>query len=208
LKTKKLTLTAIFLAIIFLFALTPVGFINLVFIKATIVHVPVIIGSIVLGPKIGALLGAAFGGISIFINTTTPSLLSFAFSPFIPVLGTTHGSPWAVVIALVPRILTGILPFFIYRGVMAFFKQNPKRQAPALFAAGIGGSAVNTLLVMNLIYFLFKDAYAQARGIPIGESVYKAVLTVIFVNGVPEALVAGIAAAAVGTVLLKLVKTT
>ncbi|MDI7883453.1 ECF transporter S component, partial [Salmonella enterica subsp. enterica serovar Anatum] len=91
-KTKQLTLTAIFLSIIILFSFTPLGFINLGFIKATLVHVPVIIGAIVLGPRIGAFLGLAFGLLSMTINTITPSVLSFAFSPFIPVYGTNDGS--------------------------------------------------------------------------------------------------------------------
>ena len=59
-----------------------VGYINLIVIKATLLHVPVIVGSIVLGPKMGAVLGATFGITSLIKNTLEPSLLSFAFSPF------------------------------------------------------------------------------------------------------------------------------
>ncbi|MBE9388963.1 ECF transporter S component [Vagococcus salmoninarum] len=202
-KNRQVTLTAIFMSIIFLLALTPLGFINLGFIKGTIVHVPVIIGSIILGPRIGAFLGGLFGLTSLIINTMTPSILSFAFTPFIPVLGTTDGSLWALVIAFLPRILIGIVPFYVYQWTSRLLKN---KQPLLLFIAGIAGSLVNTLLVMNLIYFLFQDSYAAARGIEIGDSIYKAVLTVIFVNGIPEALLAGIATSAVCNVLLKLKK--
>lgn len=202
-KNRQVTLTAIFMSIIFLLALTPLGFINLGFIKGTIVHVPVIIGSIILGPRIGAFLGGLFGLTSLIINTLTPSILSFAFTPFIPVLGTTDGSLWALVIAFLPRILIGIVPFYVYQWTSRLLKN---KQPLLLFIAGIAGSLVNTLLVMNLIYFLFQDSYAAARGIEIGDSIYKAVLTVIFVNGIPEALLAGIATSAVCNVLLKLKK--
>lgn len=202
-KNRQVTLTAIFMSIIFLLALTPLGFINLGFIKGTIVHVPVIIGSIILGPRIGAFLGGLFGLTSLIINTMTPSILSFAFTPFIPVLGTTDGSLWALVIAFLPRILIGIVPFYVYQWTSRLLKN---KQPALLFLAGVAGSLVNTLLVMNLIYFLFQDSYAAARSIEIGDSIYKAVLTVIFVNGIPEALLAGIATSAVCNVLLKLKK--
>ena len=115
LKIKDFTLTAIFLSIILLFAFTPFGFIHLGVIKATLIHIPIIIASIILGPKIGALLGLVFGFTSIAVNTITPTLLSFAFSPAIPVLGTDHGSFWALVVAIVPRVILGFVPYYIYK---------------------------------------------------------------------------------------------
>lgn len=205
-KTRQFTLTAIFLAVIFLLAFTPIGFINLGFIKATIVHVPVIIASIILGPRTGALLGGAFGLTSLIINTLTPAILSFAFTPFIPVVGTQQGSPWALLIAFLPRILVGIVPFYIYRAFKASLTKKPERQPVALFVAGTIGSLVNTLLVMNLIYILFQDSYATARQIELGSAVYRAVLTVILVNGIPEAIIAGIATSAVASVLLPMMR--
>lgn len=198
-KTKQLTLTAIFLSIIILFSFTPLGFINLGFIKATLVHIPVIIGAIVLGPKIGALLGLSFGVLSMVINTMTPSILSFAFSPFIPVLGTNETSLWAIVIALVPRILTGVIPYYVFK----WLQKKKVGDKTSLFISGAAGSMVNTILVMNLIYFVFQDAYAASKQMEVGAGLYKAVLSVVFINGVPEALVAGIATSAVAIVLLK-----
>ena len=56
-----MVLTAVIAAIIILMAFVPyVGYINLVVIKATLIHVPVIIGSVILGPKKGAFLGFIF----------------------------------------------------------------------------------------------------------------------------------------------------
>ena len=104
-KTRNMVLTAVIAAIIILMAFTPVGYINLVVIKATLIHVPVIIGSVVLGPKKGAFLGFIFGLTSLINNTFNPSLLSFAFSPFY-----SGGNLWSIVICFVPRILTGVVP--------------------------------------------------------------------------------------------------
>lgn len=201
-KIKQLVLTAMFFAIMLLFAFTPFGFINLGVIKATLLHIPVIIASIILGPRIGGLLGLFFGILSIVTNTVTPSPLSFAFSPFYPVLGTESGSLWALVVALLPRILTGVVPYFVYRFLKGKLKDD--RQKTALFISGVSGSLVNTLLVMNLIFFLFQDAYAKVKGIGTGWGLYKVILSVIAINGVPEAIIAGLATSAVATVLLKL----
>lgn len=201
-KTKQSVLAAMFFAIMLLFALTPLGFIQIGPIKATLLHIPVIIGSIILGPKIGGFLGFSFGLFSLVTNTVTPSPLSFVFSPFYPVYGTDHGSLWALVIVFVPRILVGILPFFIYHFLQRKF--GNKKDKLSLFMTGLTGSLINTILVMNLIFFLFQGAYANLQGVPAGLALYKAILMIILINGVPEALIAGIATSAVTKVLLKL----
>jgi len=86
--TFRLVLTAFFLAILILLASVPfLGFIPLGIINATTLHIPVIIASIVLGPKLGAFLGGAFGIISMIRSTVIVTPLSFAFSPFIPPIG-------------------------------------------------------------------------------------------------------------------------
>ena len=98
---------ALFAAIILLLAFTPIGYIQLPIIKATIVHVPVILGAIILGPKKGAILGVLFGLTSFISNTFMPTALSFAFSPAIPLPGTPNGSIWSLFICFVPRIFGG-----------------------------------------------------------------------------------------------------
>ena len=201
--TKKFTLTAMFLAILLLLALTPLGFITLGPLNSTTMHIPVIIGSIVLGPKIGSMLGGPFGIISLIKNTTAPTPLSFVFSPFIPVIGTDHGSWKALLIVLIPRILIGVVPYFAYKWLNKLTKE--KAQPVSLFVAGVLGSATNTILVMNMIYFLFNSAYAEIIG-KAGTAVYLAIIATIFSSGVPEALVAGVAASAIASVLLRLMK--
>lgn len=195
-KTLNYTLFTLFASIIVLLSMTPLGFIHLGFIKATIVHIPVIIGSILLGPLAGAGLGLIFGINSIINNTMSPSLLSFAFSPLVPVIGTTSGSPLALVIALVPRIIVGIVPYYIVES--KFIKNDTFRFG----VAGFVGSMTNTLLVMGLITLLFKDAYGVARGIE-SVAVTKAILSVIVVNGIPEAIVSTIITVPLTRALLK-----
>ena len=202
--TKNFTLTAMFLAILILLAVTPLGFIPIGPINATTMHIPVIIASIVLGPRLGAFLGGTFGLISMIRSTVVQTPLSFVFSPFIPVIGTDHGSLKALLIAFIPRILIGVVPYFVFKGMQKLIKN--KANTVSLFIAGLAGSLVNTILVMNMIYFLFQQDYAQVIGINI-NAVYSAVLAVIFTSGVPEAIVAGLATAGVCSVLLRLIRT-
>ena len=64
-KTQEMVLTAIFSAIIIAMANIPyLGYLNLGVISATLIHIPVIIGAILIGPKSGAFLGFVFGATS------------------------------------------------------------------------------------------------------------------------------------------------
>ena len=81
-KTTELVLTALFAAIIIIMAFTPLGYIPLVIINATIIHIPVILGALFCGPKKGGFFGFVFGLTSFIKNTVMPSSLSaFVFSP-------------------------------------------------------------------------------------------------------------------------------
>lgn len=202
---KRFALTAIFISIILLFAFTPFGFINLVVIKATIIHIPVIIASIILGPRIGALQGFIFGLTSMIINTLSPSLLSFAFSPFVDLVDVGPARFWALFIAFVPRIVLGILPYYLYQATKKLLIRSKLQQKPALFATGFLSTFAHTFLVMGSIAFFFQDAYAQAIGADGVGAVFKAILSVFFTNGLAESIVAAIIVTAVVPPLFKVV---
>lgn len=127
-KTYELVLTALFTAIIVIMAFTPLGYIPLVVINATIIHIPVILGALFLGPKKGAFLGFVFGFTS-FINNTfkavTPS--AFVFSPVLAanVVGVS-GIFKSLYICFVPRILVGVVPYFVYLGLHRLLKDGQK----------------------------------------------------------------------------------
>ena len=180
-QVQSLAVLAMFTAILFLLTFTPIGMIDLPIIKATVLHVPVIIGALLLGPKKGAFLGGMFGLASLLKNTLVPNLSSFAFSPLIPVPGLDRGSPWALVVCFVPRILVGVTPWLVYTLLQALSRRR--------------GSVLQAL-VMGLIALLFRDAYAAAQGIP-AEAVLGFILGIVAANGVPEAIVAAILVPAV-----------
>ncbi len=191
---RDLALMSLFTAVILLMAFTPLGLIDLPLIKATILHVPVILGAVLLGPKKGAFFGFLFGLTSLIKNTMAPSLLSFAFSPFVPLPGTSSGTPWAVVIAFVPRILVGIVPYYVAIGIRKLLGGQGSKvwaRTAAYVLAGASGSIVNTLLVMGTMGLTLKGAFAAAQGIST-DAVFGAILTIVFANGVPETIVAAI----------------
>lgn len=127
-KTYELVLTALFTAIIVIMAFTPLGYIPLVVINATVIHIPVILGALFLGPKKGAFLGFVFG-LTSFINNTFKAVTAsaFVFSPVLAanVIGAS-GIFKSLYICFVPRILVGVIPYFIYLLIRKLLKSEQK----------------------------------------------------------------------------------
>ena len=201
-RTLGLVQLSLMSALILIMAFIPfLGYIPLGFTRATIIHIPVVIGSVLLGPKKGAFLGLLFGVTSLLNNTFNPTVTSFVFTPFYSV-GDASGNALSLVICFLPRILVGIVPYYVYKGVRKMLKQKKGAEVVSLSAAGLAGSLVNTLLVMNFIYFFFGQSYAAARNISI-EALYGVIMGVIGINGVPEAIVAAILTTAIGGALVR-----
>ena len=148
--TKWMVSVALMSAIIIVLANTPLGMIQLPVIKATTVHIPVIIGAVLLGPVAGAILGGVFGICSLVSNTMAPTLLSFAFSPFMTTTGLA-GAAKAIWISVGCRILIGLVAGWLWI-LLTKLKVN---QTVALILTGFLGSMTNTITVMGSIYLLF-----------------------------------------------------
>lgn len=127
-KTYEFVLLALFTAIIVIMAFTPLGYIPLVVINATIIHIPVILGALFLGSKKGAFLGFVFG-LTSFINNTfkAATASAFVFSPVLAanVVGVS-GIFKSLYICFVPRILVGIIPYFVYILIRRLLKSEQK----------------------------------------------------------------------------------
>jgi uncharacterized membrane protein len=198
--THWMVLVALMAAIIIVLANTPLGMIQLPVIKATTVHIPVIIGAILLGPLAGGLLGAVFGICSMVSNTMAPTLLSFAFSPFLSTTGLV-GVVKAIWISVGCRILIGVVAGWIW----ILFQKCKLSQNIALPLTGFIGSMVNTLTVMGSIYFLLAQQYAEAKEVAV-TAVWGLIMGTITASGIPEAIAAAVLVLAIGKVLLKLMK--
>ena len=157
---------ALMMAIIILLANTPLGMIQLPVIKATTVHIPVIIGAILLGPAAGAILGATFGICSMLSNTYAPTLLSFAFSPFLSTTGLS-GAVKALWISVGCRILIGVVSGWLW--ILLKKIKCPKIAGYAV--CGFIGSMTNTVAVMGSIYLLLAQQYATAKEVAVSAPV-------------------------------------
>lgn len=195
--TRWLVSVALMTAIIIVLANTPLGMIQLPIIKATTVHIPVIIGAILLGPSAGAMLGAVFGLCSLISNTMAPTLLSFAFSPFMSTTGI-PGALKAIWISVGCRVLIGVVAGWLWN----FLQKMHVNNWIALPVVGFVGSMVNTISVMGSIYLLFAQQYAEAKEVGI-TAVWGLIMGTVTASGIPEAVAAAVLVTALGRALVQ-----
>lgn len=194
-QVKKLSFLALFITIEIVLSSIPfLGFIPIGVINATTLHIPVILAGLVLGKKEGAIVGFVFGFLSMLSATFNPNLTSFLFSPFFS-LGEIHGNLGSLIIAFVPRILLG------YLAGLCIEKSKNKNKG-ALLASFIS-SMTHTILVLSLAYLFFKEAYASALNINV-NLILNFLLTIVFTNGIVEALLAVFICTTLYKVLTKL----
>lgn len=198
--TRWLTSVALMAAIVILLANTPLGMIQLPVIKATTVHIPVILGAVLLGPMAGAVLGGVFGICSLISNTTAPTLLSFAFSPFMSTTGLA-GAIKAVWISVGCRVMIGMGSGWLW----ILLRKLKVNTSIALPITGFAGSMLNTILVMGSIYFLLAAEYAGARNVAV-DAVWGLILGTVTASGIPEALAGAVLTGFIGKVMLKVLK--
>ena len=200
--TRYMATLAMFCGILLVMGATGIGFIPLPVIKATTMHIPVILGAVLLGPAAGAVLGGVFGLCSIWANTTSPGLLAFAFSPFM----TTEGLPGVLKslwIALGCRILLGVIAGWLWKGMKRVLKQDYL----ALPVTAAIATISHTILVMGSIYLLLAQQYAQAKNVAI-TAVFGLVMGTVTASGIPEAVIAAVLVTVIGKALLHLMART
>ena len=145
-QTLHIVLTALFVALVLLLGLTPVGMIPLGFINVTILCVPVIVGTLFLGLKTGLVLGLCFGAVSAlsaFGIYGTPSALAGALVAASPAL--------AAIMCFFPRLMVPVVAHFVYRLAA---KGEPERKRAVPFAA-VAGSLTNTILYLGLMLLFY-----------------------------------------------------
>ncbi len=188
---------ALMAAIVVVLANTPLGMIQLPIIKATTTHIPVILGAVLLGPLAGGILGGVFGICSMVSNTVAPTLLSFAFSPFMSTTGV-PGALKAVWIAVGCRIMIGVVSGWLWIGL----KRLKLPDLAALPAVGFVGSMTNTAFVMGSIYLLLAQQYADAKNVGM-EAVFGLVMGTVTGSGIMEAIAAVVLVTAIGKAVLQ-----
>ena len=194
--TKWMVGLAMMSAIVIVLANTPLGMIQLPFIKATTTHIPVILGAILLGPAAGAILGGVFGICSMVSNTVAPTLMSFAFSPFLSTTGLV-GVVKAIWISVGCRVLVGLIAGWLWVGL----KKWKLRDSIALPVVGFLGSMAHTVLVLGSIYFLLAEQYAAAQNVAM-SAVLGLIMATVTGAGIMEAVAALVIVTGIGKVLI------
>jgi uncharacterized membrane protein len=163
LNTRRIVVAGVLGAIAIVLGVTQLGFIPVPNVsgRATIMHIPAIIGAVLEGPIVGILAGGIFGVFSMLQDTT--------------------GLFTNPLVSVVPRLLIGLMAWLVYRGL------KPVNVDLAAAVAGVVGTLTNTILVVGmLLAFGLIPAAAVPAIIPqaIAELVIAAVLTPLVVRGV------------------------
>ena len=135
--------TALFMAIVLLLGFTPIGMIPLGFIYVSILCTPVVVGTLLLGPKSGLLLGFSFGAVSAINSIIKPSTLVAALMAASPAL--------TMVMCFLPRLLVPVVAWLVYK-LISKGEYAKKRAVP--FAA-VAGSLTNTILYLGMMLLFY-----------------------------------------------------
>lgn len=171
-KTFQLTATALMVAFTLVLGLTPLGFLTIPFtgIEITLMCLPVIIGTVMLGWKHGLVLGLIFGLTSLYKALTAPP----------PLLAPLVQYPLALYPSIfIPRLLLPLVTWGVYRAT----QKLPKAVGLGLTAAA--GSLTNTVLFLGMIFLLGAAPVAQHFNMTV-EAVGITFATIILTNGLPE----------------------
>lgn len=173
--TRKITIIGLLGAITIIMGLTGIGFIPLPTVRATIMHLPVIIGAIIEGPMVGAAIGLIFGFFSMYQAITAPVPTSFVFLD--------------PLVAILPRILIGIVSYYVFKGGTFLVGKVRFGNLISIITAAALGTMTNTVGVLGMIYLRHGAEFVRTIGGDV-STVGKILMTIGITSGIPEAVVA------------------
>lgn len=169
----RFTWTALLVALVMLLGLTPLGLIPLGFIYVTILCLPVLIGTLLLGLPVGLLLGLTFGLVSTFRLFTAPSTLAGTLLGASPLM--------AVTMTIGPRLLIPLVAHGVYHRL----KHVGSGRLAAPVASALG-SLTNTVLYLGLMLLFYGLAGLDSA------AVQSLIIGTGLIAGTSEALVAAL----------------
>ena len=175
-RSRRTTLLGLLTAILMVFALTPLGYLNIGPLAISFNMIPVAIGAAALGPVGGAILGAVFGMTSFLqcLGIGGSSQMGVILLQLIPL--------FAVIQRFVPRVMAGFLVGVIYQFARKFCKAGL-----AGSIAGFCAAMLNTVLFMGALILLFGNTQ-YLNDLVAGRNVIVFVCSFVGVNAVAEAL--------------------
>ncbi|MBO5303689.1 MAG: ECF transporter S component [Lachnospiraceae bacterium] len=189
--TKEYVELALLIAVVAILSYTPLGYIKTFGFEITTVVVPVAVGAVTLGPGAGAILGAAFGLMSLSRWMMGMSALGAALFSINPLA--------TFVVCVVARTLMGWLTGILYK---AFVKVKFMKKG-ALVAANLCAPLLNTTFFMGfMVLFFYNTDYIQNLVETMGAAnPFMFVIAFVGLNGLVEALVCFVIGSAVSKAL-------
>ena len=193
---RKMAQLAILIAIMLIFAFTPLGYFKTAGVEITFMVLPVAIGAIVIGPAGGAILGGVFG-ITSFVQC-------FGTSPFGAMLLGINPI-FTFITCLVPRVLCGWIAGWIFRAL----QKVDKTKLVSYCTAALSTALLNTVFfILSIVVFFWKNETFTTTMISWGfslDSFWVFVVAFVGLNGLIEAIVNFVVAAAVGKAVVRYV---
>ena len=188
-KTLKLAQLAMLIAIEAIMTFLPIGFIMVPPVSITLLHIPVIIGAILMGPLYGGILGGSFGLFSLIkASFAAASPIDMAFSPFL------SGAPLqSIILCVIPRILLGVIAAYLF----ILLKRLFKNEVISILVSALLATALHTVMVLGCLWLLFNSLALEG-----GVTLAAVFGTVITLNGILEMVAAGVLSTAVCKPLL------
>ena len=147
-QVHRITRLAILVAIIFLLAFTPLGYLTIGPISATTIQMPVIVGAVLMGPQAGLILGFFFGLSAIVKVLTMPGADPFA------TMAMSYAAFRYIIVCMGSRVLMGWLAGLLGAGLRKIPALNGKLSAVSYGITGFLGSAMNTVFYLWSLWLL------------------------------------------------------
>ena len=174
---RRLAFLGMLTAIMVVMAFTPLGYLSTPLFEISFLMIPVALGAVLFGPSAGAFLGGVFG-LTSFSQCFGKSAFGVAMLGINPI--------FAFLTCMVPRILTGLLVGYIFRGLQKIDKTRFLSYA----AACLSSALLNTLLFMScVLLFFWNTEYVQSlsQTLGTGTNVLAFVVAFVGINGLIEA---------------------
>lgn len=193
---RKMAQLAILIAIMLIFAFTPLGYFKTAGVEITFMVLPVAIGAIVVGPMGGAILGGVFG-ITSFVQCFGTSAFGSMLLGINPI--------YTFITCLVPRVLCGWLAGLIFRAL----QKVDKTKFVSYCVAALSTALLNTVFfILSIVVFFWNNGEFVSTMTSWGfslDSFWVFVIAFVGLNGVIEAVVNFVVAAAVGKAVVRYV---
>ena len=194
---RWLTQLALLVAILLVLNYTPLGYLQIGPLSASLLTVPVAIGAMTMNPMAGAILGGVFGATSFIQAVEGKSAMGAALFQVSPA-GT-------FVVCFVARVLVGLCAGLIFK---ALCKALPKKEKLCCVIGAICTPVLNTVFFMGfLVLFFYNCDYVQNLAQTLGATnAFMFIVLLVGVQAVIEWLICGVVASAVTLPVRKYLK--